>query len=456
MENYTKDSSTDFEYGEERFSVAGKFHCHSRVEIFRVTKGKIRMCFGINGSVYDAYKGDYVIIKSADIHRIFTSSDTCTEYVMFPLSFQALSENSYIRQSFIIPADVMEADSISKNLIDSIFLCAQREYEKQIKFSSASAVTKSLCALLCSVLLEKYSCRRTTVSQNNDKAEKSAAYSDENVSFETIEKFDKALFYINENFCDKGISLSVLSGISGINKTYLSSLFPKLAGKHFTNHIHHLRINRAIELMHGSEKNISEIAFSCGFETIRSFNNVFKAETGITPSAFLSALRGKEASGNSISTEVRAHGKNIFGYNWTSNVELSFDKENATAHIICKNTSAKLWCHLRLKMLLFPGQTYRITYKAKALDNPYGIHASYKYINCTFHFPDRITNAPFHHPDNREITELDNGWMEYTTFFTVPEYYIPSTDDVFSLYSSPAGELGVSFLAKDITVERTS
>jgi len=203
MENYTKDSSTDFEYGEERFSVAGKFHCHSRVEIFRVIKGKIRMCFGINGSVYDAYKGDYVIIKSADIHRIFTSSDTCTEYVMFPLSFQALSENSYIRQSFIIPADVMEADSISKNLIDSIFLCAQREYEKQIKFSSASAVTKSLCALLCSVLLEKYSCRRTTVSQNNDKAEKSAAYSDENGNIEISEKFGKALFYKNGNVYDR-------------------------------------------------------------------------------------------------------------------------------------------------------------------------------------------------------------------------------------------------------------
>jgi hypothetical protein len=53
-----------------------------------------------------------------------------------------------------------------------------------------------------------------------------------------------------------------------------------------------------------------------------------------------------------------------------------------------------------------------------------------------------------------KIKELDDGWLEYTTFFTVPDYYVPSTDDVFSLYSSPVGELGIGFLAKDITVER--
>jgi len=108
-----------------------------------------------------------------------------------------------------------------------------------------------------------------------------------NISFETLEKFNNVIDYINSNYCDSNISLSVLSKYSGINKTFLSSLFPIITGSNFTQYLHRLRIERAIEHIYGFNKNISEIAYSCGFETIRSFNNVFKSVMGTTPKGFI-------------------------------------------------------------------------------------------------------------------------------------------------------------------------
>ncbi len=445
---YYMENSSAFEFEEACIKKNEQYHCHSRMEIIRVTDGRIRMCLDMAKVVYDVYKGDCVIIKSSDIHRISPGEKLNVEIVRFPLSFCTLV-GSCIRSSFIIPAEIISENQTTKNLIDSIFASFKASHKSISSQDQISQTTRSLCYALCSVLLDLYPKRRTTVSISGDRTQNTSP--NENVSFETIEKFDTVLSYISDNFCDAKLKLLTLSQVSGINKNYLSFLFPKLTGKHFTSYIHELRINHAIELMCSTEKNISEIALSCGFETIRSFNNVFKCVLGVTPSSFRLSLSGKSEKG--IDTVICGTGKDIFSYKWKSNVDMEYLLDECAVLINCRDKTLKLWCHLILRMLFFANKTYRVTYKAKALCNSVGKKATYIRIPCTFQFPDKNTNLVYHHP-KMNFHELSDGWYEYTVLYTIPDYYIPSSEDCFSIYSNPTDDLGVSFMVKDIKIER--
>ena len=44
----------------------------------------------------------------------------------------------------------------------------------------------------------------------------------------------------------------------------------------FVNYVNTIRVNEAEQLLINSSKNIADIAFECGFESIRTFKRVFK------------------------------------------------------------------------------------------------------------------------------------------------------------------------------------
>ncbi len=69
---------------------------------------------------------------------------------------------------------------------------------------------------------------------------------------------------------------------------YLSDLLKKETGKNTQDHIHFYLIEEAKNLLLGSDKSISEIAYTLGFEYPQYFNKLFKQKTGSTPVGFRS------------------------------------------------------------------------------------------------------------------------------------------------------------------------
>ena len=55
-----------------------------------------------------------------------------------------------------------------------------------------------------------------------------------------------------------------------------------------------LRIEGAKQLLHSSELNITEIAFSIGFSDGNYFTNVLKKHTGISPSAYRKRVKTED------------------------------------------------------------------------------------------------------------------------------------------------------------------
>ena len=69
------------------------------------------------------------------------------------------------------------------------------------------------------------------------------------------------------------------------SKPYFSKVFHDIFGMTFTQYVHTVRIAAAIERIKEHRRSITEIALLCGFNTIRSFNRLFRQMTGYSPNS---------------------------------------------------------------------------------------------------------------------------------------------------------------------------
>jgi len=92
----------------------------------------------------------------------------------------------------------------------------------------------------------------------------------------------KAVTYVTEHFKEP-ISLDTMADALGISRFAVSRLFSSSIKINFVNYVHFMRIAYAKELLETTNASILDIAFECGYETLRTFNRVFKEYAGTTP-----------------------------------------------------------------------------------------------------------------------------------------------------------------------------
>lgn len=103
---------------------------------------------------------------------------------------------------------------------------------------------------------------------------------------EIDEKFDRIKEYIKNNYFDPNISLSEISSTFEINTSYLSRMFKKINGIGMLDYIHHLRLDKAKELLNESDKSVREIAEIVGYINDIGLIRAFKRYEDTTPGKF--------------------------------------------------------------------------------------------------------------------------------------------------------------------------
>ncbi|WP_205727655.1 helix-turn-helix domain-containing protein [Flavobacterium crocinum] len=71
-----------------------------------------------------------------------------------------------------------------------------------------------------------------------------------------------------------------------MSANYLSDLLNKYTGKTTIEHIHLQLVEKAKSILWGSNKSVSEIAYSLGFDHPSHFSKIFKMKTGRSPKNF--------------------------------------------------------------------------------------------------------------------------------------------------------------------------
>lgn len=90
------------------------------------------------------------------------------------------------------------------------------------------------------------------------------------------------LVYLTENF-NKNITLKEMAVHLGYEEHYLSRRFHKNFPFNFKDYVNQLRVNQAKILLEQTEQSVTDIAYNCGFTSVRNFNRAFKSVSGVTP-----------------------------------------------------------------------------------------------------------------------------------------------------------------------------
>lgn len=93
------------------------------------------------------------------------------------------------------------------------------------------------------------------------------------------------LKYIDDNYTND-ISISHVAEVLHVSESNFSKYFIKYMGIGFTQYVMYKRIAYAIHLLQSSEKNVLEIAMTCGYNNTASFYKAFKKITNLSPKEY--------------------------------------------------------------------------------------------------------------------------------------------------------------------------
>ena len=96
---------------------------------------------------------------------------------------------------------------------------------------------------------------------------------------------DRIIQYINTNF-RSDITLDDLSEHVHLNKSYLIRLFKRQTGLSPMEYLQDYRLGYAEHLLLNTNMSISEIAFSCGYNSPSFFSVQFKRKFSVTPKEY--------------------------------------------------------------------------------------------------------------------------------------------------------------------------
>lgn len=97
---------------------------------------------------------------------------------------------------------------------------------------------------------------------------------------------DRAIRYIENNYHKAGMNIDFLANELSVSRVTLYRSFMRRFKLSPLEFIANMRINKACELLRGTEFSIKMIAFSVGFEDQLYFSKFFKRHTGMTPSEY--------------------------------------------------------------------------------------------------------------------------------------------------------------------------
>ncbi len=110
-----------------------------------------------------------------------------------------------------------------------------------------------------------------------------------NLSGVTVSKFNDLLssYFENGVVKDKGLpSVKSMADQLHMSPRYLSDLLKQETGRTAIELIHSYLVSEAKHLLKGPGNNVSETAWSLGFENLPYFSRLFKKEVGISPNQY--------------------------------------------------------------------------------------------------------------------------------------------------------------------------
>lgn len=246
-------------------------HWHVPGEIISPIENTYQVTVG--GKTLDLSPKDVLVIAPGELHSII-APPTGSRFI---LNFDAATFERYQDMTFlfstIAPFCLLRRED-DPRLCDRLFsLLEQMESEYFGEQRYRESEIRSLL-LHFFVLLGRH--QSSSDKLHNVALSKQQEYSD---------RFMVICDYINSH-CTESLSLEQIAEQAGFSKYHFSRLFKELTGTTCHNYLISRRILFAQTLLVDPSVSITEVAMRSGFNSLATFNRIFKAQMGCTPSEY--------------------------------------------------------------------------------------------------------------------------------------------------------------------------
>lgn len=252
----------------EIYTEGSQDDLHDFYEIAFFIKANLQIF--IKDAKYDICDGDLFFINKNELHHIFYNK--ASQYVRYVVHFKKVF--------------IME---ILKSLnLEYIF-----DYIEKTDYKKISINLKHIGSL--ETLFKPLTKKDSAYTDQKNKLNLALIlinYYEELKKYQPVKETSKSYFqimkivqYIDADFSDK-IDLDSLEKKFFLNKFYISHIFKNITGFSVMQYIQYRRVIEAQKLLKYSDKDIINVCYECGFNSIQDFYRVFKKVSGTTPSKY--------------------------------------------------------------------------------------------------------------------------------------------------------------------------
>ena len=248
-------------------------HWHVSAEIALPAKGRLQ--YSVQGASLTVAEGDVLFIPPRMTHSMRTPPDSARHLILFdPAPLQSLREPVLLRQALSEPI-LLRADQPETALIREAAAELLRRYD-------AGGVSANLRCYGC--LTEIYAL--LTEARARLRPAGPLAQADEDLIPESIRQaLGRVYDYVDSHYAE-AITLDTAAASAGFSKFYFSRVFSRYTRMSFSQYVLKKRIDAASGLLCGTGMKLSDIARQAGFASLSTFNRVFRAQHGCTPTEF--------------------------------------------------------------------------------------------------------------------------------------------------------------------------
>ncbi len=250
-------------------------HWHDEIEIIYMIQGRVKV--GVNNKTYDLEAGDILLISSGDIHYFLLECTTANRIVIqFNLAIfdnfaSIMSERKEIRPIFDCSKRLStEWSQDVKIEMENQIMGIAKEYnqkEEGYKLALKARLYDLVVLLLRKVPME------------------SLSLEEESRHRETLSRLETIFGFVEDNYL-ADITLEQMAKVAGFSVYHFARFFKGNTGITFGQYLSNFRITKAEWLLMENEHSITEISYRCGFNSIKTFNRVFKQLKGYSPSEY--------------------------------------------------------------------------------------------------------------------------------------------------------------------------
>lgn len=250
------------------------YHYHPEYELIHIRQGRGRR---LVGDSIGHFGPDDLVLIAPNVPHIWQVAPECTKAEILYIQFLP----GFLGPDFFKTPEMQPAMELMTGMQGGVTFNASVRKETTLRLSQFPALNKSERLLALLDIL----CR---LSRGAGIRPLGKSIGEVRLNPREEERISQVFRYLNENLTGS-ISQAAIARSVRLSSPAFSRLFKKTTGKCFMQVVNELRIAQVCRLLAETDRNISEIAFGCGFESLSSFHCQFRRIMKTVPGKY----RGK-------------------------------------------------------------------------------------------------------------------------------------------------------------------